>query len=75
DVPAASPVIGPTPPSHGMPAFDVDVDVDSAGAGRSPADPPFPCARKRFHCFQQTVIPSPRQYHIAEQHAPAGDPC
>ncbi len=40
-----------------------------------PCRPTLPCARKRFHCFQQTVIPSPRQYHIAEQHAPTGDPC
>jgi hypothetical protein len=48
------------------------------GFGRcraQPCRPTLPCARKRFHCFQQTVIPSPRQYHIAEQHAPAGDPC
>ncbi len=30
----------PTPPSHGLPAFDVD--VDSAGAGRSPANKPNP---------------------------------
>jgi len=40
DVLAASPATGPTPPSHGMPAFDVD--VDSAGAGRSPANRPHP---------------------------------
>ncbi|QNG94881.1 hypothetical protein AEPCKKLL_01614 [Stenotrophomonas maltophilia] len=40
-----------------------------------PCRPTLPCARKRFHWFQQTVIPSPRQYHIAEQHAPTGDPC
>ncbi|SLM24986.1 hypothetical protein SAMN04488690_2715 [Stenotrophomonas indicatrix] len=44
DVLAASPATGPTPPSHGMPAFDVAVAVavDSAGAGRSPANPPHP---------------------------------
>ncbi|HGM6731439.1 TPA: hypothetical protein ACKQBZ_002535, partial [Stenotrophomonas maltophilia] len=40
-----------------------------------PCRPTFPCARKRFHRFQKTVIPSPRQYHIAQQHAPASDPC
>ncbi len=33
DVLAASPHSDTTPPSHGMPAFDVEVDVDSAGAG------------------------------------------
>ncbi len=38
DVFTASPATGPTPSSHGLPAFDVD--VDSAGAGRSPAAPP-----------------------------------
>ncbi|EZP45029.1 hypothetical protein BW38_02329 [Stenotrophomonas sp. RIT309] len=44
DVLAASPATGPTPPSHGMPAFAVAVAVavDSAGAGRSPANPPHP---------------------------------
>ena len=35
----ASPATGPTPPSQGLPAFD----VDSAGAGRSPADNPPSC--------------------------------
>jgi len=45
------------------------------GCRAQPCRPTLPCARKRFHCFQQTVIPSPRQYHIAEQHAPTGDPC
>ncbi len=45
------------------------------GCRAQPCRPTLPCARKRFHWFQQTVIPSPRQYHIAEQHAPTGDPC
>ncbi len=36
----ATPATGPTPPSHGLPAFDVD--VDSAGAGRSAANKPNP---------------------------------
>jgi hypothetical protein len=40
-----------------------------------PCRPTLPCARKRFHCFQQTVTALPRQYHIAQQHAPTGDPC
>ncbi|KKF89990.1 hypothetical protein XY58_00920 [Stenotrophomonas maltophilia] len=36
DVLAASPAIGPTPPSHGSPAFDVDL------AGQRPALPRVP---------------------------------
>ncbi len=44
DVFTAPPATGPTPPSHGMPAVAVAVAVaiavDSAGAGRSPAEPP-----------------------------------
>src|SRR6185437_13024767 len=42
DVFTPSPATGPTPPCHRYPAFDVDVDVDSAGAGRSPASNPQP---------------------------------
>ncbi len=34
----ASPATGPTPPSLRKPAFDVDVALASAGAGRSPAE-------------------------------------
>ncbi|KAG1272027.1 hypothetical protein G6F65_011994 [Rhizopus arrhizus] len=39
DVLAPSPAAGPTPPSHGWPAFAsaVAVALASAGAGRSPA--------------------------------------
>ena len=33
DVFTASSATGPAPPSFSSPAFDVDVDVDSAGAG------------------------------------------
>ena len=42
DVLAASPATGPTPPTHGKPAFAsaVAVVVASAGAGRSPAGNP-----------------------------------
>ncbi len=44
DVLAASLATGPTVPSHGMQALDVDVDVASAGAGRSPAAYSNPCS-------------------------------
>ncbi|CAM0124275.1 hypothetical protein SMG44B_50108 [Stenotrophomonas maltophilia] len=37
DVFTPSPATGPTPQSHGMQAFDLDVAMASAGAGRSPA--------------------------------------
>ncbi|HGM5498110.1 TPA: hypothetical protein ACXM52_003272, partial [Stenotrophomonas maltophilia] len=41
DVFTPSPAIGPTPPSPRKPAFAVALAfaVDSAGAGRSPAEP------------------------------------
>jgi len=32
-------------------------------------------ARKRFQPIQKNVMPPPRQYHIAQQHAPMGNPC
>ncbi len=56
-------------------ALALAVALASSRCRAQPCQPTLPCARKRFHCFQQTVIPSPRQYHIAEQHAPTGDPC
>ena len=71
----ASPQSDTAPPNPQKTRAFLALALASSRCRAQPCRPPLPCARKRFHCFQQTVIPSPRQYHIAEQHAPAGDPC